>query len=66
MATTAEKVENALEREGLRYLFSAIENNPATPGEVVLWAGGGTPVYSVREALKEARERQEAEASLDD
>lgn len=45
-------------------MFSAIEDNPATPGEVVLWGGGGTPVYSVREALKEARERQEAHESM--
>ncbi len=60
MATTAKEVEEALREEGLRRQFDAIDDNPATPGEVVLWAGGGTPVYSVDEALRIARKLNEA------
>lgn len=56
MATTAAEVIEALKEAGLRRQFDAIDDNPATPGEVVLWAGSGRPVYSVEQALKIARE----------
>lgn len=53
----AARIEAALIREGLRGAVDAVEPNPATPGEVVLWLGGmGHPVYSVREALTVVRQ----------
>lgn len=55
MGTTVKRVEEALKREGLRHCVDAIERNPATPGEVVMWSGVGHPVYSVKGAIKEAR-----------
>ena len=61
----AAQIEQALKREGLRNEVDAIEQNPATPGEVVLWCGGGHPVYSVREAVAFARTlRQEREQEI--
>lgn len=58
MATRAKRVDEALRREGFRYLFDAIDDNCR---EVVMWRGGGIPVGSVREALRLAREIQAAE-----
>jgi len=55
MGTRAKRVDAALRREGLRHCVDAIENNPATHGEVVMWSGMGYPVYSVKEAVKKAR-----------
>jgi len=50
--TDAARVDAALRREDLRGRVSVIENNPGTPGEVVMWIdGAGVPVYSVREAV---------------
>lgn len=66
MATTAAEVIEALKEAGLRRQFDAIDDNPATPGEVVLWAGHGTPVYSVEQALRIARERNEPQYDEDD
>ena len=51
MATKANCVEVALQARGLRGYVDAIDNNPNNPGEVVLWAGMGYPVHSVREAI---------------
>jgi hypothetical protein len=67
MATTVKRVEQALERAGLRGYVGAIRNNY---GEVVLWVGGeGRPVYSVQDALRVVKEyveqdREENPASL--
>ena len=52
MATTVKNVELALEREGLRGHFDAIEQNG---GEVVMWRGIGHVVTSVRNAVTLAR-----------
>jgi hypothetical protein len=52
-----DRIEAALEREGLRYTCDAIDRGH--DGEVVLWAGVGHPVRSVREALEWAREQAE-------
>ena len=51
MATTVRRIEAGLEKRNLRQYVQAIERNPATPGEVVVWAGGGYPVSSVREVV---------------
>lgn len=56
----AETVKDILSEEGFDGLFSAIDDNPQCPGEVVLWAGGGNPVYSIAQALRVAREEQKA------
>ena len=57
MATRVSRVIAALERKGLRGEFDAIEQHG---GEVVLWAAGGYPVSSVREALDLAQARRDA------
>lgn len=62
---TAKEIESALIDAGFRQYVDAIEDNHATPGEVVLWAGSGTPVYSVAEAIEFARERKTIEESRD-
>lgn len=55
MKTNAKKIESALSTQGLRSAVNAIENNPSTPGEVVLWIGGaGVPVYTVEQAIAAA------------
>lgn len=60
--TTASVIKSALESRGLGRVFSSIENNPATRGEVVCWGeGGGHPVYSVTEAIKLAQKYQDAD-----
>ena len=64
MATTVKAVKEALENRGLAHLFDAIDSNPATPAEVVLWAGGGRPVYSVREAVEYAQQVEAEELAL--
>jgi hypothetical protein len=58
MEFNAEYVETVLGENDFGGLFSAIDDNPLCPGEVVLWAGGGTPVYSEEEALRVARDEQ--------
>jgi hypothetical protein len=60
MGTTVKRVEQALDREGLRSEFDAVQRNPQTHGEVVCWAGGGHPVSSVKDALRIARELRDA------
>ena len=55
MATTVKRVEAALEKRGLRAYIQAIERNPATPGEVIVWSGGGHLVYTCREAVELAK-----------
>ena len=53
MATTIKRVTAALEQENLRQYVDAIEQNG---DEVVLWAGNGHPVTSVKDALAFARD----------
>jgi len=55
MKATAKTIESALVNQGLRSAVNGIENNPATPDEVVLWIGGaGVPVYTVEQAIAAA------------
>jgi hypothetical protein len=56
MKTRKDKVDRirlAVEKK-YRGVFTAVE--AGQDGEVVLWAGAGYPVYSVREALSLAKE----------
>ncbi len=63
MSAKLRRIEAALEREGLRSYVDAIDDNPATRGEVVLWISGvGVAVYSVREATKKARRAKQYDA----
>jgi len=51
MSEKRNRIETALQTAGTRYRVDAIDDNPGSPGEVVLWIdGAGRPVYSVREA----------------
>ena len=56
---TAERVRRVLEREGLADSFYAVEDDPAAPGEVVLWLLLGHRVTSVAEAVEFARGLEE-------
>lgn len=64
--TSAGRVAAALKAQGFGGF--GVEANPATPGEVVVWAYGvGYPVYSVRAAVdiaRSARAEQEALAGV--
>ncbi len=44
-----DRIEAALNRKGLRNRIGAIDQGQ--DGEVILWAGAGYPVRSVKEAL---------------
>lgn len=58
--TSKSKIEQSLSNHGLRDFVGAIESNPGTPGEVVLWIdGAGVPVYSIRQAVQVVRDHAE-------